>query len=472
MPDTLGLTRRQFLAGGAGIGISVLAVPVAAQQAAEATIPGQRILRLREGQAYLRGAEQAPTAIWGYDGAIPGPLIRGRRGERLDIRVINELQQPTAVHWHGLRIDNRMDGAAGLTQAPIPPGGRFDYSFVPPDAGTFWYHPHANTSEQLDRGLSGLLIIDEPVPVDVDRDVALAIDDWRLDDKGQIVGNFGNPMDAMHEGRLGAHLTVNGLPSADIPVKVNERLRLRLANVANSRIMVLRIGGLPVHVVAIDGQPCEAFLLDKGRVLLAPAARCDVMVDATGAPGSAVDITLEGYGQSQTIARIVHDKGEPARPKPREARPSLPANPLPATMDFRQAMRMEVPIEGGAMMMGGGGGAGHTHAMGRGIWQLAGKASDGHSGPPLFSVRRGTVVVLGFPNKTMFPHAMHLHGHHFRLLDNLDDGWKPYWLDTVLIGENRTARIAFIADNPGKWMIHCHMIEHQETGMAIWFEVT
>jgi FtsP/CotA-like multicopper oxidase with cupredoxin domain len=106
------------------------------------------------------------------------------------------------------------------------------------------------------------------------------------------------------------------------------------------------------------------------------------------------------------------------------------------------------------------------------IWTMAGLASSGHHGPALFSVPRGRAVVLAFRNDTAFPHAMHLHGHHFRLLDNLDDGWKPFWLDTVLIAPRERARIAFVADNPGKWMIHCHMLEHQESGMAAWFEVT
>jgi FtsP/CotA-like multicopper oxidase with cupredoxin domain len=110
--------------------------------------------------------------------------------------------------------------------------------------------------------------------------------------------------------------------------------------------------------------------------------------------------------------------------------------------------------------------------MGGQVWAVAGRASDGHSGSPLFSVERGRTVMLDFPNATAFPHAMHVHGHHFRHLNARDDGWKPWWLDTVLVMPQRSERIAFVADNPGKWMLHCHMIEHQESGMATWFEVT
>jgi FtsP/CotA-like multicopper oxidase with cupredoxin domain len=105
-------------------------------------------------------------------------------------------------------------------------------------------------------------------------------------------------------------------------------------------------------------------------------------------------------------------------------------------------------------------------------WTLAGRASTGHDGKPLFTVKRRRTVMLGLVNKTAFAHSMHLHGHHFRLLDRLDDGWKPYWLDTAVVPRMETWRIAFVADNPGKWMLHCHMLEHQDTGMGAWFEVT
>jgi FtsP/CotA-like multicopper oxidase with cupredoxin domain len=131
----------------------------------------------------------------------------------------------------------------------------------------------------------------------------------------------------------------------------------------------------------------------------------------------------------------------------------LPANPLPQKMNFAGALKMDVPLEGSAAM-----------------WSLAGHASDGHSGKPLFSVKRGRTVMLAFANRTTFAHAMHVHGHHFRLLDRLDDGWKPFWLDTVLVPPQQTWRIAFVADNPGKWMIDCHILDHQES-MAAWFEV-
>jgi FtsP/CotA-like multicopper oxidase with cupredoxin domain len=174
----------------------------------------------------------------------------------------------------------------------------------------------------------------------------------------------------------------------------------------------------------------------------------------------------------------VYATGAPARPAPLPDPKPLPANPLPERIDFRAAYRLDIPLEGGAMsammmdmMRGGREVPGHGIDRRARIWTMAGSASSGHHGPPLFSVKRGRTVVLAFVNRTAFPHGMHVHGHHFRLLDNLDDGWKPYWLDTVLVAPQQTARIAFVADNPGKWMIHCHMLEHHDTGMGAWFEV-
>jgi FtsP/CotA-like multicopper oxidase with cupredoxin domain len=463
------LSRRRFIAAG----LAATAIPLAGRPGLAQTADGFRTITLRSGEALLRGPGAAPTPIWGYDGVVPGPTIRIRRGDEVKARVVNRLAQPTAVHWHGLRLDNRMDGVPHLTQAPIAPGGSFDYRFTAPDAGTFWYHPHWHSGEQLDRGLYGLLIVDEGRPVEVDRDVALLLDDWRLDQSGRIHESFGNMHDAAHEGRYGNHLTANGLPSIEIPVAANERVRLRLVNVANARVMPVRIAGHAATVIAIDGQPAEPFLLDRSRVVLTPGGRCDVFIDATLAPGVSADILVDTGRDEVAVARLIYAAGAPKRAARLGPIRALPSNPLPERMDFVGALKLDVPLEGGAMsammmgMMRGGAGM-----DARRLWALGGRAADAHSGPPLFSVKRGRTVMLAMKNDTRFPHGMHVHGHHFRVLDALDDGWKPWWHDTLLILAERTARIAFVADNPGKWMLHCHMIEHQDAGMAAWFEVT
>ncbi len=454
------LTRRRALAGG----IAATLVPLLRTRAVGQG-DGYRTLTAREGQARLRGADAEATPIWGYDGTVPGPTLRLKRGEELRVRVVNGLPQPTAVHWHGLRIDNRMDGVAGLTQEAILPGASFDYRFTVPDAGTFWYHPHSHSGEQRGRGLAGLLVVDEPEPVEVDHDAALFLEDWRLDPDGRMAP-FGNRHDAAHAGRYGNHLTANGSARLDIPVRGNARLRLRLVNAASSRIMPVRVADHAATVMALDGQPAEPFALESSRIVLSPGNRADLFIDLALAPGAGAPILVDTGRTEVEVARLVYG-GDLGRTMLRPPARPLPPNPLPERMDLVRAERIEVALEGGAMspMM--------MHGMAHGkFWTLGGAASDGHSTTPLFRVKRGRTVVMAFPNRTRFPHGMHLHGHHFRLLDAMDDGWKAYWLDTVLVLPERTQRIAFVADNPGKWMLHCHMLEHQDTGMAAWFEVT
>jgi FtsP/CotA-like multicopper oxidase with cupredoxin domain len=396
------------------------------------------------------------------------------------VRLVNELAEATTLHWHGLRLPNAMDGVPHLTQAPVEAGGSFDYRFTAPDAGTFWYHPHLYASEQLDRGLHGAFIVEEPEPVGVDQDLVLVLDDWRLTpDGGNDEASFRSFRDAAHAGRIGNHLTVNARPALDIPVKTNQRVRLRLINAANARVMSVRFDRHRATVMAIDGQPAEPFVARDSRVALGPGNRIDVFVDATLERAAGTPIMVGDARGETALARFVYAAGAPARAAPLPDPTPLPANPLPARIDFRAAHPLDIPIEGGAMSeMMVGTMRGTREVPGHGIdprarlWTMAGTASSGHHGPPLFSVKRGRTVMLAFVNRTAFPHGMHVHGHHFRLLDNLDDGWKPYWLDTVMVAAQATARIAFVADNPGKWMIHCHMLEHHDTGMGAWFQVT
>ncbi len=458
-PKALLPTRRHLIKGLAvALTALALAAPAtmrAASARGETAANGFRVLRARQGSVRLRGADQPETSIWGYDGQVPGPTLRLRRGEELKVRLINDLPEPTLVHWHGLRLPNSMDGVPHLTQAPVEPGQSFDYRFTAPDAGTFWYHSRLYSSEQLERGLYGPLIVHETQPIDVDRDLVLVLDDWRLGEDGAIhASSFRSTRDAAHAGRLGRMLTVNSQHAPHIPVRTNERLRLRLVNAANARVLALRIEGHAAWVMAIDGQPAEPFLAREGRIALGPGSRIDLFVDATRTTGEKWPIVADlGAGTEAPVAYLTYEPGEKLHPAPRNDPAPLPANPLPTRIDFRSAFRLEVPLEGGAMS------AGYA-------------ASSGHSGPALFSVKRGRAVLLAFRNNTAFPHAMHLHGHHFRLLDNLDDGWKPFWLDTVLLNPGQTTRIAFVADNPGKWLIHCPMLDHPEASLAAWFHVT
>jgi FtsP/CotA-like multicopper oxidase with cupredoxin domain len=175
---------------------------------------------------------------------MPGTMIRVKQGERVTRRFVNDLPQASSIHWHGVRIDNSMDGVAGLTQKAVPSGESFDYDFTAQDAGTFWYHAHNRSMEQVARGLYGALIVDETEPVDVDREEVLILDDWLLNpETAQLDPEFDSPHDKSHAGRRGNYIATNGAAFTALSAKQNERLRLRLINAANARIFQLALSG-------------------------------------------------------------------------------------------------------------------------------------------------------------------------------------------------------------------------------------
>jgi FtsP/CotA-like multicopper oxidase with cupredoxin domain len=184
-----------------------------------------------------------------------------------------------------------MDGVAHLTQPPIGVGKNFVYEFDAVDAGTFWYHPHQRSFEQVGRGLYGPLIVEEPEPIRVDRDVTWVLDDWRLTKSAEISDDFGNMHDAMHGGRIGNTVTINGRIPDAFAVGRGERIRLRLINAANARIFGLDFAG---HEPII-GQPVEPHAPDSGLVVLGPAMRADVILDMTADTGSRVSVTDRFY---------------------------------------------------------------------------------------------------------------------------------------------------------------------------------
>jgi FtsP/CotA-like multicopper oxidase with cupredoxin domain len=423
----------------------------------------------------LTGDGHPDTAVWAYGGTVPGPEVRVRQGDPVRLVVSNQLGEDTTVHWHGIRLPNAMDGVPGLTQPPIRPGASFTYEFTPPDAGTFWYHPHADSLQQLGRGLAGALIVEEREPVAVDRDLLWFIEDWRLDDGGRIAPGFGNRMEAGMSGRIGNTVTVNGRVPETVSVRAGERVRLRLANAALARIVGLRFEGHKPVVVAYDGQPCDPHPPDGGRLVLGPAMRADLVIDMSGAPGRRYAVIDDFYRDlAYKLLDLVYDPGEPIREHP-DASVKLPANPLPEP-DLAAAERHEIALQGGMMggasMMAGGGMMG----TGGATWAMNGMSMTGDGRPdmsPLLTLKRGQTCVLALRNETAWWHPMHLHGHSFRVVSR---NGKPNpireWRDTVLVPTHESAEIAFVADNPGDWMFHCHVTDHQETGMMSVIRIT
>jgi FtsP/CotA-like multicopper oxidase with cupredoxin domain len=436
-------------------------------------------LRAAPASAQLAPEGYGATPVWTYGGTVPGPEIRVRAGERVRRRFVNGLPQDSAVHWHGIRIANAMDGAAGVTQDPVPPGGSFDYDFVARDPGTYWYHAHARSWEQVARGLAGPLIVEEAEPWlglagAATREVTLMLADWRLREDGALhEASFGDLHDWAHGGRLGNTVTINGAIDAAVPVRAGERLRLRLVNAATARIMPLRLEGHAATLIALDGHPVAPRPADG--IVLAPAQRADVVIDCPGAPGSRAPILLDaGRGEWVGIGTLAYG--------PEAALPlsGVPVRPLPMTMDhvldLESAQDEDLLMEGGAM-----GGLRRARLDGvdqdfrqlvaaRRVWAFNGVAGDMDA--PAFRAPLGRTVRLTLRNDTAWAHGIHLHGHHFEVLSR---GGRPDphrdRRDTVLVMADEPVEIAFVADNPGRWLLHCHMLGHQASGMLSWFEV-
>lgn len=460
------LNRRTLIQGGT----AMLAAAAAPWPRALANMREYRLVAAPSETQLLTDAEPK-TAAWTYSGSLPGPEIRVRQGERLRLVVENGLPEPTTVHCHGIRLPNAMDGVPHLTQEPIAPRQEFVYEFDCPDAGTFWYHPHINSAAQVGRGLYGALIVEEREPPPFDREVVWILDDWRLRRDASVDDDFRNLHDITHAGRIGNTVTINGRLPRPLNVQAGERIRLRLINAANARVFALSFSGHGPLVLAIDGQPVEPHAPAGDTILLGPAMRVDLLLDMSGLPGSRHAIRDEFYARgSYDLTHIAYSE-KLARKRANTAEIRLPANPLPEP-DVAKAERHQVVLGGGMMgrmtsALVDGQQMDIRSMFMRGVaWSINGVAVTGHVHPPMLTLERNKTCILELINDTAWPHPMHLHGHAFRVIsrNGKPEQHRP-WQDTVLVLGREWAEIAFVADNPGDWMFHCHILEHQMAGM-------
>lgn len=464
------LTRRNFIA-------SALAVGAVGGQAWARTLqPKSFDLRAAPSQVALLGRGKPNTAVWSYNGEVPGPILRLQQGAPFRALFKNDLSQATSIHWHGIRkILPAMDGVPGFPGGTIAPGDSFNYAFDVPDAGTFWYHPHLNGREQLGRGLFGALIVEEANPPIVDREEIWLFADWRFDPKtGQHKQDFADRHDAAHAGRLGETITLNNTVPQVWNVRSGERLRLRLINAATARIFGFNFAGHHPWIIALDGQPLPPYQPDEGLIILAPGERADLILDMIGTPGSRHAVQDSYYPQdSRHLLDLVYSADKPLRDHSPSLPMVLPSNPLP-TLNMVDAQKFTVVFDGGAMgrlpavdtSAHDGGGIG-------GFWAINGVIAMNHDVAPLLEIKQGTTVVLDMVNATRWDHPIHLHGHHFRVLsrNGKPDPQMP-WKDTILLRPDERAEIAFVAETPGDWMVHCHILAHQETGMMGTIRIT
>jgi FtsP/CotA-like multicopper oxidase with cupredoxin domain len=427
-------------------------------------------------------AAERPTALPCFGGArLPlwtlsdrawPPVVRLKLGQRLDAGLQNNLPREgehTSIHWHGIRLRNDQDGVPYLTQQPVWPGQKFSYSFVPPDTGTFFFHPHCDTVEQLGRGMAGVLIVEGDESEPYDADVPIVLRDWRIDDAKDGFLPFFTPDGAGKSGTFGTIRSANGEVNPEIVLPAEGDCRLRLLNLDNTRVMEVGIEGAEAAIVAIDGIALPPVPLKSWR--FGPAMRLDIVVRA---PADGQTARLVDYFAAEPVplARLT-GKGDAKRtnafdPAPlragRIAEPDLD-NAERMTFAFSATASGDAAAEAASqgLLLGSlCSAAGTFWAINKKVWP----AGDHSRVPaPLAVLERGKSYVWELQNLTPHQHPIHIHGHSFKFLKSNKRDLPVHHADTVLLQPRERMEVGLVADNPGDWMLHCHIIEHQESGM-------
>jgi FtsP/CotA-like multicopper oxidase with cupredoxin domain len=395
------------------------------------------------------------TAVWTYNGVLPGPLIRVARGDRLIVHLKNELPEATTIHWHGIRLPNAMDGVPDNPAPAVEPGGSFDYDFIVPDSGTFWYHPHVDSAAEEGFGMYGPLIVTDPdEPPDLGDELVLVLSDIMLKPDGsQQPADVGGDFTTLF-GREGETLLVNGKVNPTLHARAGRRQRWRIINAAKARYYQIQLAGQQFTRFGGDdgliGDPETQDLL-----LLTAAQRADVIVDLS-LPSSA----------SQTVRWIPYDRGYGST----EYRPPedmftiqtsddapAPSPPLPVlhrdipSIDISRATPQLFELTQSPLGV---------------PFSLGINGVPGSQAQPIM-VPMGDTQLWTVRNTMAWAHPFHLHGFFFQVVDV--NGVPPAvreWRDTTDIPVNGTVRIAVHFDQrPGTWMFHCHILDHADAGM-------
>jgi FtsP/CotA-like multicopper oxidase with cupredoxin domain len=452
-----GISRRELLLGGTGVLTAFAAGAFGARQA-QAADHALTLSRLSHDIL----PEAATRNMMSFLPDAPPPVLRLRQGRKTSIDVANALGEATTVHWHGLRIANAMDGVPYLTQHPIEAGQSFRYEFTPPDAGTFWYHPHCNTLEQIARGLTGVMVVEEEEDPGFDHDLPLNIRDFRLGGDGQFIA-FYKARNLARGGTLGTVSTVNWQVDPVYDLTAGSLVRLRLAVTDLTRVGNYSIAGAEAQVIALDANPLPQ-PMPADNIMLAPGQRADIALRVPDVDNEVATLVLKKPNGGKVLARF-RPKGASGGRSLRELKP-LPPNPV-AEADLNNAEVLDFVF--GWSPEGNAPEASICGSLGLTFWSINRVAWGGdRPGPldPLATLRLGKSYVLRLRNETPNDHPIHLHGLSFRLLRSNKRELPPLVTDTALLLEEETMEVALVADNPGDWAFHCHVIEHQKTGLA------
>lgn len=404
----MSISRRQFVKS--GLALSALSVLPACSLTRTSTNPDEWIYDLTAEPASVELVPGYTTNVLGFNGEIPAPTIRCRQGQEVTIRFTNKLDEPTTIHWHGLRIPIEMDGVPFLSQPPIMPGETFVYKFTPPDAGTFWYHPHMNSVKQLGMGLVGLIIVEESVPVRFDQEYDLMLKHWHLDKQGQWK-DLMIPRLSARMGTPGEWSSVNGVHEPVYQLKENAATRIRIANVDNTLTYPIAIEGAQAWVIAIDGNPIE-FPYELSQHKIGTGMRLDL---ALIAPKQGERVYVRYMKGRFPFPLCEFDIVHSDLPDQRSI-PKLLLNPVP-DLDLDNAQKLDFVFEweGAVSPVGKNG-----KSMPK-FWLTNKRAWEGMSKDnipePLASLELGKTYIFYLKNVTQYHHPIHLHGHTFTVLE-------------------------------------------------------
>lgn len=426
----------------------------------------------------------AKTQAWTFNGQTPGPTLRATVGDTVVINFKNELPEPTTIHWHGLRIRNAMDGVP-VVMKPIQPGASFRYEFVVPDAGSFWYHPHMNTAHQVERGLYGAFVVDETTKPTFHADDYWVIDDWHLDAQNQHV--TASVSDDFW-GRRGPLITLNTSTDLKVAVAAKQVRRVRLLNGSNSSIFVFKIAGHKLTLIAKDGVPVMTpWTVDSLRI--APGERWDIALQTDQLSGSfAIDVQQQNnrFGQAggtvgASTQWTVNSKSYPDVDWLRLTKNKLTIinvqNDTPMSHPFHMHGHFfAVMSRTSGMNPPAAGSDGQLTTVGHLIYgadvatDLAAPTLETPLFPRSAPASSDTIsVVLGGGMGGMGGGGGGMGGGGgSNVLTTAD---RRAWHDTVEVRPGQTMQLAIFGNNPGDWMYHCHILEHEEAGMMGVFQV-
>lgn len=397
----------------------------------------------------------------------PPPVLRLKQGRKAVLNYTNGLEDYSTIHWHGIRLPNAMDGVPYLTQFPVGQGETFRYDFTPPDAGTYWYHPHCRTMDQMALGMTGVLIVDEKDDPGFDADIPLNLKDFRLNDDGTILPYF-TPRGAARGGTLGNVKTTNWQTDLLQDVPAGGLIRMRFVATDTTRVYKLVFPDVPGKIIAWDGHPVDEDVpwpTKDNPLLLGPGQRVDVAIVAPSGEGQELAFqNLIGKSLLYDVARL-RSVGQ-SLGRVSEDIPRLPRNPI----EDPDLSNPEVhDIVFGWSPEGDGVDNGLCGTYDYIFWSINRSPWPGDAVQGLQAVatlKQGNSYILRMRNESPNLHPVHLHGLVFKPLRSNLRKVPANYTDTYLLLKDEIVEVAVLADNPGHWAFHCHVIEHQKTGLS------